>query len=105
MPSLFPQWSNSALWLALGCGVAAIIGVPILLIVWARTPYATGQYAQILQPVKFDHRHHVRDDGIDCLYCHWSVDRSAFAGVPATSLCMNCHSQIWTESPELARVR
>jgi hypothetical protein len=57
------------------------------------------------QPVKFDHRHHVRDDGINCLYCHYTAETTAFAGIPPTSLCMNCHNQVWTQSPELAVVR
>jgi hypothetical protein len=55
--------------------------------------------------VKFDHRHHVKDDGIDCLYCHENAQRAPYAGVPPTSRCMGCHAQIWTASPELALVR
>jgi hypothetical protein len=58
-----------------------------------------------MQPIKFDHRHHVRDDGIDCLYCHGAAMHGAYAGVPATSVCMNCHSQVWPASPELRRLR
>src|SRR5437660_2869412 len=57
------------------------------------------------QPVQLSHKHHVGDDGIDCRYCHTSVEKSAFAGVPPTETCMTCHSQIWTESPLLAPVR
>ena len=57
------------------------------------------------QPVPFSHKHHVRDDGIDCRYCHTSVEKSAFAGIPSTDTCMTCHSQIWTEAPVLAPVR
>jgi hypothetical protein len=57
------------------------------------------------QPVLFDHRHHTRDDGIDCRYCHDAVDRSANAGVPSTEVCMNCHSQIWNRAPAVALVR
>jgi hypothetical protein len=102
---LFPKWSNSALWASLAAGAIALVGLPILLMIFARSPYFTGQDDPVMQPVKFDHRHHVRDDGVACLYCHYSVDRSPYAGVPATSLCMGCHSQIWTNSPELALVR
>lgn len=58
-----------------------------------------------MQPIQFDHRHHVVDDGIDCLYCHFDAQRSPTAGVPATELCMNCHAQIWTDSPLLRPVR
>jgi hypothetical protein len=54
------------------------------------------------QPVAFSHKHHVRDDGIDCRYCHVSVETSAFAGIPPLSPCMTCHSQLFTKSPMLA---
>ena len=57
------------------------------------------------QPVPFSHKHHVSDDGIDCRYCHTSVEKSSFAGLPPTETCMTCHSQIWTDSPMLAPVR
>jgi hypothetical protein len=57
------------------------------------------------QPVPFSHKHHVMDDGIDCRYCHTSVDKGAFAGLPPTETCMTCHSQIWSDSPLLAPVR
>jgi hypothetical protein len=73
--------------------------------VWVRTPYVTGEGQQVDQPVKFDHRHHSADDGIDCLYCHENAARAPYAGVPPTSRCMGCHAQVWTESPELTLVR
>ena len=57
------------------------------------------------QPVQFDHRHHVRDDGIDCRHCHFDAWRSPTAGVPGTALCMNCHRQVLVDSPLLAPVR
>ena len=57
------------------------------------------------QPVAFSHKHHVGDDGIDCRYCHTSVDKSNFAGMPSTYTCMTCHSQIWSTSPMLEKVR
>lgn len=56
----------------------------------------------VLQPVPFSHQHHVRDDGIDCRYCHVSVETSAFAGIPPLATCMTCHSQLFTEAPPLA---
>jgi hypothetical protein len=55
--------------------------------------------------VQFSHLHHVGGMGVDCRYCHTSVEVSATAGVPPTKTCMNCHSQIWTNSPELEPVR
>jgi hypothetical protein len=83
-------------------GVAAI---PTSMILWVRTPYVTKQDQPVDQPIAFDHRHHVRDDGVDCLYCHYEAERSKNAGVPPTSVCMNCHSQVWQESSRLAPVR
>ena len=57
------------------------------------------------QPVPFSHKHHVTDDGIDCRYCHTTVETSSFAGIPPTHTCMSCHSKIWVNSPMLAPVR
>jgi len=105
MRQLFSPAANSIYWTAITLGFVAILAIPAALIAWARTPYSTGKDEPEEQPVKFDHRHHVRDDGIDCLYCHGGAAASSYAGVPSTSLCMGCHAQIWTESPELAPVR
>jgi hypothetical protein len=65
----------------------------------------TNQYLERQQPVQFSHKHHTGDDGIDCRYCHTSVETSASAGMPPTQTCMNCHSQIWSDSPYLEPVR
>ncbi len=105
MSALFPEWSNSLFRAAIGVAIAGAVGVPSFLMAWVRSPYATGQDDLIVQPIKFDHRHHVRDDGIDCEYCHSGVRRSAYAGLPAASVCMSCHNQVWTESPELTLLR
>ncbi|HEX5708852.1 MAG TPA: cytochrome c3 family protein [Pyrinomonadaceae bacterium] len=70
-----------------------------------RSSYNTGQFIERQQPVQFSHKHHVGDDGISCVYCHTSVETSASAGMPSTKTCMNCHSQIWSDSPYLATVR
>lgn len=71
----------------------------------ARSSYLTGRYLEKQQPVQFSHKHHVGDDGIDCRYCHTSVETSASAGIPPTQTCMNCHSEIWADSPYLEIVR
>jgi len=70
-----------------------------------RSPYVT--YAGIArpQPAPFSHQHHVAALGIDCRYCHTSVETSSFAGIPPTKTCMNCHSQIWTNAALLEPVR
>jgi hypothetical protein len=71
----------------------------------ARSAYITGKLLEIQQPVQFSHKHHVGDDGIDCRYCHSTVETTATAGMPPTQTCMNCHSQIWADSPYLEPVR
>jgi len=70
-----------------------------------RSPYIT--YAEVArpQPVPFSHQHHVAAMGIDCRYCHTSVETSSFAGIPPTKTCMNCHSQLWTNAQLLEPVR
>jgi len=74
---------------------------------WAVTesPYFTDVNVPREQPVPFSHKHHVTDDGIDCRYCHTSVEKSSFAGIPSTHICMSCHSRLWTTSPMLEPVR
>lgn len=86
----------------------AIFIVAVLL--WAaiqfqRSPYVTYEGVRKPQPVPFSHQHHVAGLGIDCRYCHTSVETSSFAGIPPTKTCMNCHSQIWTGAPLLEPVR
>lgn len=98
MAALFPPWTNTAtrvVLIALGLAIVLVIAAPII---YARSPFATGTMNPVLQPILFDHRHHVRDDGVDCLYCHEDAERSSFAGVPATERCMGCHNQIWNDS-------
>jgi hypothetical protein len=101
----FPAWSNTVVRIALIAVVALVVGVPGLLMLWVRTPYETDQLKPIDQPVEFDHRHHALDDGIDCKYCHSGADRSAYAGIPPSSVCMGCHGQIWSSAPLLEPVR
>jgi hypothetical protein len=69
------------------------------------SPYTTQVDMARSQPVQFSHKHHVQGAGIDCRYCHTSVETSAFAGIPPTKTCMNCHSTIWSDSPMLEPVR
>ncbi len=70
-----------------------------------RSPWITRQGEAQSQPVPFSHQHHAGGLGIDCRYCHTSVENSSFAGLPPTKTCMNCHSQLWTDTPMLAPVR
>ena len=70
-----------------------------------RSSYVTGQGVVRKQPIPFSHDHHVAGLGIDCRYCHSSVETSGFAGMPPTETCMNCHRQIWTNADMLEPVR
>jgi cytochrome c7-like protein len=87
--------------------VAVVLAVPLVGVAgyFFNMSYGVELRVPKEQPVEFSHKHHVGDDGIDCRYCHTSVDKSPFAGMPSTQVCMTCHSQIWTDSPELAPVR
>jgi hypothetical protein len=70
-----------------------------------RSPYVTQADTAREQPVQFSHAHHVAGIGIDCRYCHTAAETSNVAGIPPTKTCMNCHSQIWSNSPALEPVR
>ena len=88
--------------------VAAVMGLAILTLVcliYTRSSYGTGSGLALVQPIPFSHQHHVGILGIDCRYCHTSVEQSSFAGIPPTKTCMNCHSQIWVGSQILEPVR
>jgi hypothetical protein len=102
---LYPSWANTAYRLAIAAlvlGVGSLVAGPML---YVRTTYNTSQLVPWEQPVEFDHRHHVRDGGIECLYCHSAAERSPSAGMPTTGVCMGCHAQIWNHSPLLEPVR
>jgi hypothetical protein len=105
MRALFPRWTNTAYRLALGAlfGVAPVVLVGLM--IYVRTPWNTGQFEAVEQPVQFDHRHHVIDDEIDCVYCHRGAESSDYAGVPSTDVCMGCHAQVWNGSALLDGVR
>lgn len=103
--SVYPPWANSLFWLLSSAVVAGVIAVPLGLMIYVRTPYVTDVRKAVEQPIQFDHRHHVLDDGIDCLFCHYTADRADAAPVPPTELCLGCHGQIWHDAPILQTVR
>jgi hypothetical protein len=84
-------------------GVAGLAGGVVALV--HLSGYNTNQDMFVEQPIQFSHAHHVGGEGIDCRYCHTSVEESAFANIPPTKTCMNCHSQLWTNAPILEPVR
>jgi hypothetical protein len=105
MPQIFHRSANTLSKLSLA-GLLIVVGVLIFTaILLARSNYVTRAHEYVEQPVQFSHRHHVKDDGIDCRYCHTSVETSPFAGIPPTKTCMNCHSQIWSQAPILEPIR
>ncbi len=102
---IFHRSANSIAKVSIVGGVlllGSIIGVAYSI---DRGSYITDTRVVRAQPVPFSHKHHVQDDGIDCRYCHTSVENSEHAGLPATEVCMSCHSQIWTNAAVLEPVR
>jgi len=105
MAQIFGKGSNGLFRVTLVC---AFLGFFLFWgVVYAvyRSPYMTGQNVPLAQPVPFSHQHHAGGLGIDCRYCHVSVETSSFAGLPPTETCMTCHSQVWKDAPILAPVR
>jgi len=94
-------WSKSSIFAVLG--LLATIGGAIGVLQRSDFVTSANQFKQ--QPVQFSHQHHVGGIGIDCRYCHTSVEVSSTAGIPPTKTCINCHSQIWSTSPYLEPVR
>ncbi|HVX42110.1 MAG TPA: cytochrome c3 family protein [Gemmatimonadaceae bacterium] len=105
MPALFPRWTNIVARGSLLAIFAIAGGVPIALMVWVRTSYATGEHANVTQPVPFDHRVHTAGLGLDCRYCHATVMRAASAGFPPSSACIGCHRPSIVNSTMLTPVR
>ncbi len=104
MAQVFPPGANWLVkWTGLGIGVGTVLVVGVSWAVyWGPTVTGVKQFRQ--QPIPFSHQRHVQGNGIDCRYCHTTVETSAFAGIPATETCMTCHSQILTDQPMFAKV-
>ncbi|NJM52299.1 MAG: cytochrome c3 family protein [Blastocatellia bacterium] len=105
MAQLFHSSANYIAKASLVGAVLLAAGAGFVYTIVARSSYITGQFIERQQPVQFSHKHHTGDDGIDCRYCHTSVETADSAGMPPTQTCMNCHSQIWSDSPYLEPVR
>lgn len=105
MKALFPPWTNTLARLGVLVLVATPLAVVAFFMALVRTPYVLEYDAPLEQPIAFDHRHHVRDDEIDCRFCHLFAERSRYAGVPPTELCIGCHNQVWNDSPLLRPLR
>ena len=105
MTQTFPRWFDTAARAGIGGAALLVPAVAIGLGIFYRADYVTGEHTAYEQPVPFSHAHHVGQLGIDCRYCHTSVEDAAFAGMPPTETCMNCHEQIWVGAELLAPVR
>jgi hypothetical protein len=85
--------------------VVLVSALGFLVLNWNRLDYVSGVHVAREQPVQFSHKHHAGELGIDCRYCHTQVENAAYAGIPPTKTCINCHQQIWLQSPYLEPVR
>ena len=105
MGQIFHRSANSIARISILLAAVGAGGLFWFLAQMQRSPYYSQADIAHMQPVPFSHAHHVGGLGIDCRYCHTSVEVSSFAGIPPTKTCMNCHSQIWTNAPMLEPVR
>ena len=105
MPQIFHRSTNTISRVSIFGAVFILAFLGWLFYELEASPYTTQQNVAREQPVQFSHAHHVGAIGIDCRYCHTSVEKAAFAGIPPIKTCMNCHSQIWLQSPYLEPVR
>ncbi|TPV92319.1 MAG: cytochrome c3 family protein [Myxococcales bacterium FL481] len=104
MPAIFPRWINSVP-IALALGFPAFVATVIGSVWYWASPKFTDAGYQPEQPVPFSHRLHAGEMGLDCRYCHNTVDRAAVAAIPPTKTCMNCHTLVKPDSEKLAPVR
>ncbi|MES2391748.1 MAG: cytochrome c3 family protein [Acidobacteriota bacterium] len=105
MAQVFDRSSNALVRGSLVLTGLIVIGLGVALNSLQRSPWVTRQGQRPDQPVPFSHKHHVEGLGLQCQYCHTSVEKSSYAGIPPTKTCMNCHSQIWTNAQLLEPVR
>ena len=105
MSQIFPRSANALARSSLFGVLSLVLFLGWLIFALMRSSWATKQDEFVEQPIQFSHAHHVGGMGLDCRYCHTSVEKSTFAGIPPTKTCMNCHSQIWTNAPILEPVR
>jgi len=105
MPQIFHRSTNTLSKLSIYGAIFVLAALGYAGYAVNKSPYITDVNVARDQPVPFSHKHHAGELGIDCRYCHTSVEDSSFAGIPPTATCMTCHSQIWATSPMLEPVR
>ncbi len=105
MAQIFDRSSNALARMSLVLTGLIVIALGVTLDELQRSPWVTRQGQRADQPVPFSHKHHVQGLGLQCQYCHTTVEKSSYAGIPPTRTCMNCHAQIWTNAQLLEPVR
>ena len=105
MAQIFDRSSNALARMSLVLSGLIVIALGVTLDQLQRSPWVTRQGQRAEQPIPFSHKHHVMGLGLQCQYCHTSVERSSYAGIPPTKTCINCHSQIWTNANLLEPAR
>jgi hypothetical protein len=105
MAQVFDRSSNALARASLVLTGLIVIALGVTLNELQRSPWVTRQGQRADQPIPFSHKHHVEGLGLQCQYCHTTVEVSSYAGIPPTKTCMNCHAQIWTNAALLQPVR
>ncbi len=105
MAQVFDRSSNALVRFSLVLTGLIVISLGVALDQLQRSPWVTRQGQRPDQPVPFSHKHHVEGLGLQCQYCHVQVEKAAYAGIPPTKTCINCHAQIWTNADLLEPVR
>jgi hypothetical protein len=105
MAQIFDRSSNALARASLVLTGLIVIALGVTLDQLQRSPWVTRQGQRPDQPVPFSHKHHVQGLGLQCQYCHVTVEKSSYAGIPPTKTCINCHAQIWTNAQLLEPVR
>ena len=105
MSQVFPKSANAWSKASIIAIVFVLLGLGLVVLTIQRSDFVTSANRFVEQPVQFSHQHHAGGIGIECRYCHTSVEVSPSAGIPPTKTCINCHSQIWNTSPYLEPVR
>jgi Cytochrome c7 and related cytochrome c len=105
MAQVFDRSSNALARLSLVLTGVIVIALGVTLDQLQRSPWVTRQGQRPDQPIPFSHKHHVEGLGLQCQYCHTQVEKAAYAGIPPTKTCINCHAQIWTDAQLLEPVR
>src|SRR5688572_23365494 len=105
MAQIFHPSTNTISRVSIFGAVFVVAGLLWLVAQVHRSPWMTEAHVGKEQPIQFSHERHVGGNGIDCRYCHTSVEESGFAGIPPTKTCMNCHAELFANSPFLRPVR